>query len=108
MDFTASSSDELKALYPSMKTNTRIAVVGGGPSGLSAAYQLVKLGYKNVTVLEQHSKVGGMCGSELIEGTLQFSLQDSLVHFIFLGKSCSLVSDTSFLLTAWQYYMRHL
>jgi phytoene dehydrogenase-like protein len=68
MDFTT-TSDRQQPLYLSMKASTRIAVVGGGPSGLSAAYQLVELGYQNVTVLEQNSKVGGMCGSELIEGT---------------------------------------
>ncbi|CAM6111386.1 unnamed protein product [Calypogeia fissa] len=68
MDFAASSNLEQQVPYPSMEASTRIAVVGGGPSGLSAAYQLLKLGYKNVTVLEQNGKVGGMCGSELIEG----------------------------------------
>ncbi|CAM6097433.1 unnamed protein product [Calypogeia fissa] len=64
------SNVQQQVLYPSMKASTRIAIVGGGPSGLSAAYQLVKLGYKNVTVLEQQSKVGGMCGGELIEGRI--------------------------------------
>lgn len=56
------------ALFPSMSPSTRIGVVGGGPSGLAAAFALVKLGYRNVTVLEKHSEVGGMCGSEVVEG----------------------------------------
>ncbi len=37
----------------------KIAVVGSGPAGLSAAYQLVRRGYK-VTVYEAFSKPGGM------------------------------------------------
>jgi phytoene dehydrogenase-like protein len=49
-------------------SSTRVAVVGGGPSGLSAALALVKLGYRNVTVFEQHGAVGGMCASALIDG----------------------------------------
>ena len=37
----------------------KIAVIGAGPSGLSCAYQLARLGYK-VTVFEAFSKPGGM------------------------------------------------
>jgi NADPH-dependent glutamate synthase beta subunit-like oxidoreductase len=37
----------------------RIAVVGGGPSGLSAAYQLRRLGYA-VTIFEAEPELGGL------------------------------------------------
>jgi NADPH-dependent glutamate synthase beta subunit-like oxidoreductase len=37
----------------------KIAVIGGGPSGLSCAYQLARRGYK-VTVFESLPKAGGM------------------------------------------------
>jgi protoporphyrinogen/coproporphyrinogen III oxidase len=37
----------------------RIAVVGAGPSGLTAADTLNSLGYQNVTVFEQNNRVGG-------------------------------------------------
>lgn len=37
----------------------RIAVVGGGPSGLSAAYQLRRLGYA-VTIFEAQPELGGL------------------------------------------------
>ncbi len=37
----------------------RIAVVGGGPSGLSAAYQLARRGYR-VTLFEAQSQLGGL------------------------------------------------
>lgn len=41
------------------KLPQKIAVVGGGPSGLSAAYQLARRGY-GVTVYETYEKAGGM------------------------------------------------
>jgi predicted NAD/FAD-dependent oxidoreductase len=37
----------------------RIAVVGAGPSGLTAAYTLKQLGYQNVTVFEKNNYIGG-------------------------------------------------
>jgi len=37
----------------------KVAVVGSGPSGLSCAYQLAKMGYQ-VTIFEANSKAGGM------------------------------------------------
>lgn len=40
-------------------TGKRIAVVGGGPSGLTAAYYLQLMGHK-VTVFEQRKQLGGM------------------------------------------------
>lgn len=38
----------------------KIAIVGAGPAGMSAAYQLARQGYKNITVFEAFSKAGGM------------------------------------------------
>lgn len=40
-------------------TGKSVAVVGGGPAGLSAAYYLTIMGHK-VTVYEQRNKLGGM------------------------------------------------
>jgi NADPH-dependent glutamate synthase beta subunit-like oxidoreductase len=40
------------------KNGKTVAIVGGGPSGLSCAYQLVRLGY-DVTIFEQEAKMGG-------------------------------------------------
>lgn len=39
--------------------NKQVAIVGGGPSGLSAAYFLTKLGY-STTIFESSGKLGGM------------------------------------------------
>jgi NADPH-dependent glutamate synthase beta subunit-like oxidoreductase len=44
---------------PAVERGERIAVVGGGPSGLSAAYQLRALGYR-VTLFEAQSELGGL------------------------------------------------
>lgn len=41
--------------------DARIAIVGAGPAGLSAAYYLKANGYRNVTVFEKASRVGGLC-----------------------------------------------
>ncbi|KAL2236346.1 UNVERIFIED_CONTAM: Long-chain-fatty-acid--AMP ligase FadD28 [Sesamum indicum] len=65
-----SIDDQFSKLHPCFPPHTRIAVVGGGPSGLSAAYALCKLGYSNVTVLEKHHSPGGMCESLEIQGRI--------------------------------------
>src|SRR5208337_1646643 len=48
--------DVVKAGTPNGK---KVAVVGSGPAGHSAAYQLARLGYK-VTILEKSPKAGGL------------------------------------------------
>lgn len=40
--------------------NKKIAIIGAGPSGLSAAYALRKKGYNEVTIFEKNNRVGGM------------------------------------------------
>lgn len=43
-------------------------VLGGGPAGLAAAYKLSERGWKNVTLLERGTHVGGNAGSRVIDG----------------------------------------
>lgn len=68
MDPRKSIDDNFSKLHPSLPVDTRIGIVGAGPSGLSAAYALAKLGYCIVTVFEKCQTVSGMCESIDIEG----------------------------------------
>lgn len=47
---------------------SRIAVIGAGPAGLSAALALKERGFRDVTVLEKEAHVGGKCKSFAHEG----------------------------------------
>ncbi|KAJ8681711.1 hypothetical protein QAD02_017503 [Eretmocerus hayati] len=38
---------------------TRIIIIGAGPSGIAAAAKLIENGYKNVTILEAEDRIGG-------------------------------------------------
>lgn len=49
----------MKALYPMVTTGKKVAIIGSGPAGLSAANQLNKAGH-SVTVYEKESRVGGL------------------------------------------------
>ncbi len=49
----------LKFQKPENSFDEKMAVIGAGPSGLSCAYHLAKLGY-SVTLFEQFAKPGGM------------------------------------------------
>jgi len=48
--------------------NKRIAIVGAGPMGLAAAYELLKLGHQ-VTVFERDDRIGGMSAAFDFSGT---------------------------------------
>lgn len=50
---------EVKTPKANVKTGKKIAIVGGGPSGLTCAYFLSLMGHKAV-VFEEHKKLGGM------------------------------------------------
>lgn len=44
---------------PAKATGKKVAIVGGGPSGLSAAFYLAQMGH-SVTIFEQRKQLGGM------------------------------------------------
>ncbi|MCZ7559360.1 MAG: NAD(P)-binding protein [Burkholderiaceae bacterium] len=49
----------LKYVKPENSTGKKVAVIGGGPAGLSAAYQLALRGHA-VTIFDDHEELGGM------------------------------------------------
>ena len=52
---------EHKLAYPqpAQRTGKKVAVIGGGPAGLSAAYQLARKGH-SVTIFDERAELGGM------------------------------------------------
>lgn len=44
---------------PARESGRRVAIVGGGPAGLTAAYQLRRRGHR-VTIFDDHASLGGM------------------------------------------------
>ena len=66
-------------------TGKKVAVVGSGPSGLTAAYYLRRLG-QSVTIFEANSYVGGMLNTGIPEYRLPRSiLQKDLYHILSIG-----------------------
>ena len=57
--FAVEHEGEIPAPKIAEKTGKKIAIVGGGPSGLTAAWYLSKMGHE-VTVYEQRKQLGGM------------------------------------------------
>ncbi|MBQ9156829.1 MAG: FAD-dependent oxidoreductase [Eubacterium sp.] len=58
-----------------VKTGKKVAVVGGGPSGLTAAYYLALMGHE-VVIYEEHDKLGGMLRYGIPEYRLPKALLD--------------------------------
>jgi phytoene dehydrogenase-like protein len=55
---------EATSLQPVRKpARSTVAILGGGPAGLGAAWQLARRGKANVVLFEQRDAVGGNAGS---------------------------------------------
>ncbi len=57
--FAVDHAGEVPLPVPAVSTGKKIAVIGGGPGGISAAYYLALMGH-DVTIFEQRKKLGGM------------------------------------------------
>jgi NADPH-dependent glutamate synthase beta subunit-like oxidoreductase/Pyruvate/2-oxoacid:ferredoxin oxidoreductase delta subunit len=53
------NSNGLKFVAPEKQSGKKVAVIGGGPAGLSCAYQLALKGHA-VTIFDEHEQLGGM------------------------------------------------
>jgi len=63
------------------KNSEKIAVIGGGPSGLGAAYYLSLMGY-NVTIFEELPKLGGMLRYGIPAYRLPRDILDEEINYI--------------------------
>ncbi|HMM55533.1 MAG TPA: NAD(P)-binding protein [Candidatus Desulfobacillus sp.] len=53
------NKNDLKYNAPAQKTGKKVAIIGGGPAGLSCAYQLALKGHEP-TIFDDHEELGGM------------------------------------------------
>ena len=53
------NANKLAYQAPQVSTGKKVAVIGGGPAGLSCAYQLRRMGHA-VTIFDEHEHLGGM------------------------------------------------
>lgn len=53
------AADKVETPVQNVKTGKKVAIVGGGPSGMTAAYFLALMGHEAV-IYEEHDKLGGM------------------------------------------------
>lgn len=70
----AFEEDWVHPRIPVVATNKKIAIVGSGPAGLSAAQQLCRAGHQ-VTVYEKNNRIGGL----LRYGIPDFKLEKKLI-----------------------------
>lgn len=61
--------------------NKKVAIIGSGPAGLSAAYYLALTGYK-VTIFEQYPQAGGMMRYGIPEYRLPYAQIDKDINYI--------------------------
>ena len=79
LEFSLEKAARAERITPTKKE--KIAVIGSGPAGLTAAYFLTKLGYR-VTVFEKDSKLGGMMRYSLPIYRLPEDVLDADIRYI--------------------------
>ena len=79
------------AVEPLASRGEKVAVVGSGPAGLSAAYQLARLGY-GVTIYESGSEIGGLLRTGIPEFRLPEDVLDREIGRI-LGLGVRVVTE---------------
>ena len=86
-------ADEVRTPAPNVSTGKKIAVVGSGPSGMTAAYFLALMGHK-VVVFEEHEKPGGMLRYGIPEYRLPVTRLDQDIRAILSAGDIELRCNT--------------
>jgi NADPH-dependent glutamate synthase beta subunit-like oxidoreductase len=73
--------EEIKPKYVPSTTGKKVAIIGAGPAGLSAAYDLKTFGY-DVTVFEKLPVVGGMMAVGIPEYRLHRETLEREIEFV--------------------------
>ena len=79
--FAVDNAGEIETPKKEEATGKRVAVVGGGPGGLTCAYYLTLMGH-DVTVYEQRSKLGGMLRYGIPDYRLPQDILDKDINYI--------------------------
>lgn len=64
---TVITENSIKPLPARSLQSRRVVIIGGGPAGLTASYELMRRGVKS-TVIEKAGKVGGISRTEIYKG----------------------------------------
>ncbi len=86
-------ADEVDTPAANVSTGKRVAVVGGGPSGLTAAYFLSLMGHE-VSIYEEHEKLGGMLRYGIPEYRLPKERLDEDIRAILKAGNIKVFADT--------------
>lgn len=89
-DFKDDIKDRLPKIAP--KNNRRVALIGGGPSSLTVARDLVPLGYE-IDLYDEHAKAGGFMRSQIPSFRLPEEVLDEEVDRI-LNMGINHISNT--------------
>jgi len=80
-------SGEVAPPKPAQSTGRKVALIGGGPAGLAAAWQLTLLGHK-VTVYEAKQQLGGRLLDAVANGKLDQTILDRDIARIASSLTC--------------------
>ncbi|XP_058819124.1 dihydropyrimidine dehydrogenase [NADP(+)] [Topomyia yanbarensis] len=67
---------------PLKDPSKKVALLGGGPASLSCATFLGRLGYKDITIYEKRTYLGGLSSSEIPQYRLPFDVVDFEIQLV--------------------------
>lgn len=80
-DFELAAEKNKKPNPMTKKYDEKVAIIGSGPAGLAAAYELIRMGYP-VTVFERSSKTGGMLRDCIPNYRLPKGILDTEIQYL--------------------------